>query len=157
MTGVTGSDASKRLRALSVVAWLRLARVYQRVDRRSARRLRRWGLSVAQFDALAQIGVAEGLTQQELADALLVTKGNVCQLIARMEQLDLLIREQDGRANRLRLSEKGWRLFADVVPAQEALIARQFAALSPEEQRHLVRVLGKLDRALRSEPHGTEP
>jgi DNA-binding MarR family transcriptional regulator len=139
-----------------VVAWLRLARVYQRVDRRSARHLRRWGLSVAQFDALVQIGVAEGLTQQELADALLVTKGNVCQLIARMEQLDLLIREQDGRANRLRLSPKGRKLFADVVPAQEALIGRQIDALSPEEQRLLVRLLGKLDRAICSDQHGAE-
>ena len=40
----------------AVLAWMRLARVYQKVDRASAAHLRRWGLSVAQFDVLARVG-----------------------------------------------------------------------------------------------------
>ncbi len=144
------STKRRRPRNRAVVAWLRLARVYQQLDRASARHLRRWGLSVAQFDALVQIGIAEGLTQQELADSLLVTKGNVCQLLGRMEQLGMLTREQDGRANRLYLSTRGRQLFDDVVPAQETLITRQLDLLSSEEQRQLIRLLGKLDRAMAS-------
>jgi DNA-binding MarR family transcriptional regulator len=75
---------------LRVVAWLRLARVYRQIDRASAELLRRWDLSVAQFDVLAQIGVRAGLTQQELADHLLVTKGNISQFLARMERRGLV-------------------------------------------------------------------
>ncbi len=144
-------NAARRLRNRSVVAWLRLARVYQQVDHASARHMRRWGLSVAQFDALVKIGLSEGMTQQQLADSLLVTKGNVCQLLGRMEQLDLLVREQDGRANRLRLSPKGRQLLDEILPAQEALVSHQFDALDFEEQRELVRLLGKLDRSASSE------
>jgi len=135
-------------RTPAVLAWLRLARVFQKVDQASAEHLRTWNLSVAQFDVLAQVGAAEGRTQQELADALLVTKGNVCQLLNRMEGDELIQRVAEGRTNRLYLTPKGRRLFAAVVPAQEALIARQFAALTTEEQACLHGLLRKMDRSL---------
>ncbi|GAC1471559.1 MAG: hypothetical protein PVSMB7_23430 [Chloroflexota bacterium] len=103
---------------------------------------------MAQFDVLARVGAAEGPTQQELADSLLVTKGNVCQLIDRMERSELLQRRQDGRSNRLYLTSKGRALFEDVVPEHECVIAQLFSPLTPEEQRHLLALLRKLDRGL---------
>ncbi len=136
------------LRRASVLAWLRLARVFQKIDRASAEHLRRWGLSVAQFDALAQVGAAPGLTQQELAHHLLVTKGNICQLLDRLEQGGLIERRQEGRTKRLFLTEAGQRLFAEVVPAQERLIASLFSSLAPEEERALLGTLRRLDHAL---------
>ena len=51
-------------RSSAVPAWLRLVRVFQKVDRASVDLLRQWDLSVAQFDVLVQVGVAEGMTQQ---------------------------------------------------------------------------------------------
>jgi DNA-binding MarR family transcriptional regulator len=110
--------------------------------------MRCFGLSIAQFDVLAQLGAHEGMTQQELADALLVTKGNVCQLLDRMEQAGLIKRRQDGRANRLFLTEKGRTMFGQVVPAQEKLIVELFSALTSGEQVRLLELLRKLDRAL---------
>jgi DNA-binding MarR family transcriptional regulator len=127
---------------------MRLARVYQKVDRASVLHLRRFGLSVAQFDVLARVGAAPGMTQQELADALLVTKGNVCQLLDRMEADGLLERRPEGRAKRLHLTERGERLRADAVPAQERLVAAQLEALSPDEQRQLLALVRKLERSL---------
>src|SRR2546421_667794 len=112
--------------------WLRLARVFQRAERRLVAQLRASNLSLAQFDVLAQISAHEGLTQQELADHLLVTKGNVCQLLDRMEQAELLVRRQDGRANRVFLTANGRRLVDDALPAHEALIASLLAPLSPD-------------------------
>ncbi len=132
----------------AVFTWLRLARVFQKVDRASAEQFRAWGLSVAQFDVLAQLGSNEGITQQELADRLLVTKGNVCQLLDRMEQSELLMRRQEGRANRLFLTPSGRALFEQVVPRHEVFIAEQFASLSPEEQDTLLSLLRRLDHAL---------
>ena len=127
---------------------MRLARVFQKLDRLSAEHLRSTGLSVAQFDILAQLGGGEGMTQQELADRLLVTKGNVCQLLDRMEQRGLLERRQDGRANRLFLTDMGRALREEVVPAHEATIATYFESLSSAEQRQLVALLRRLDHAL---------
>lgn len=132
----------------SVLAWLRLARVFQKIDRVSEVHMRSLGLTVAQFDILAQVGAAHGITQQELADRLLVTKGNISQLIDRMEKLGLLRRSQEKRSNILSLTEKGQELYDRVVPAQEDLVSKQFSALSASEVDNLLHLLRKLDHAL---------
>ncbi|MFI5272222.1 MAG: MarR family winged helix-turn-helix transcriptional regulator [Ktedonobacterales bacterium] len=134
----------------AVPAWVRLARVFHKLDHALVAQLRAHGLSLAQFDVLIQTGRHEGLTQQELADRLLVTKGNVCQLLDRMEDAGLLERRQEGRANRLALTDAGRRLYAEIVPEHEAEIARLLAPLARDEQRQLAALLRKLDSALES-------
>jgi len=131
---------------------MRLARVYRRLDGASARLFRRYGLGVGQFDVLARVGAGEGITQQALADSLLVTKGNVAQLLDRMERGGLIVRRAEGRTKRIHLTKEGRRLFGEVVPAQEDHIHEKISqALSPEEQRLLLDLLRKLDRALERE------
>ena len=137
------------LKKPAVLAWLRLARVFQKVDRASAEHLRAWELSVGQFDVLAQVGADEGITQQELADRLLVTKGNICQLLEKLERRGLIQRSQAGRANHLFLTEGGRQLYNDAVPSQERMIAAQFGVLAPEEQRQLLALLLILDHTMR--------
>ena len=132
----------------ALLGWMRLMRVYHKVERRSAERLKGWGLSVAQFDVLAHVGAAEGITQQELADSLVVSKGNVCQLLDKMEGRGWISRVQEGRANRLFLTYEGRRLFEDVVPVHEAGIAERFSVLSEADQAQLHELLRKFDRAL---------
>jgi DNA-binding MarR family transcriptional regulator len=132
----------------AVLAWLRLARVFQKVDQAGAEHLRQFDLNVAQFDVLARVGAAEGLMQQEVADSLVVTKSNVCQLLDRMERAGLVERRPQGRANRLYLTPAGRQLYDRVVPAHERLIAEQFSALSPSEQVQLLGLLRTVDRAL---------
>ena len=131
-----------------MLGWLRLMRVYQKVDRISSEHLKHWGLSVAQFDVLAHVGASEGMTQQELADSLLVTKGNVCQLVDKLEDRGLISRHQEGRANRLFLTDEGRRLFEEVVPVHEAMIGERFSVLSEGDQARLYELLRKFDRAL---------
>jgi DNA-binding MarR family transcriptional regulator len=46
------------------------------------------------------------------------------------------------------LTGEGRRLFEEVVPDHEALVAERFSALSHEEQEQLNELLRKLDRAL---------
>lgn len=132
-----------------VVLWLRLARVYNHNVRVATEHLRQWNLSIAQFDVLAQVGSAEGLTQTELADRLLVTQGNITQLIDKMEKSGLLERRREGRIKRLSLTETGRALYEQVLPAQEALHQRQFSALSAVEQRQLLSLLRKVDHTQR--------
>lgn len=136
------------LRTPAVLAWLRLARVFQKIDTRSERFFRTFGLNTGQFDVLAKVGAASGMTQQELADALLVTKGNISQLLAKMEQDGLIVRRQEGRRNCLSLTPRGKVLYSQVVPQQEGLVAEVFAPLSAEEQHELLRLLRKLDHSI---------
>ena len=133
---------------LPVLAWVRLARVFQKIDQAGAEHLRKFDLNVAQFDVLARVGAAEGLMQQDVADSLVVTKSNVCQLLDRMERAGLVERRPDGRANRLYLTPAGRQLYDRVVPAHERLIAEQLSALSPGEQVQLLGLLRTVDRAL---------
>jgi len=133
----------------SVLAWLRLYRFVQKIERMQTVQLRSWGLNIALFDVLAHVGAHRGVTQQELADSLLVTKGNISQLLDRMEKLDLLQRCPDKRNNTLILTDKGQELYAQVVPAIETLIEEQFTVLSASEVADLHRLTRKLDQALR--------
>ena len=146
--GSSGKLTSGGLRRPSVVAWLRLLRVASKVERDLGEHSRLFGLNTAQFDVLAHVGAAEGLTQRELADSLLVTKGNVTQLLGRLEERGWILRRKDGRTNRLFLTDEGRRLFAEIVPAHEALIDERLSVLSREEQQSLHELLRKLDRTL---------
>ena len=141
-------EQGRQVRTTGLLAWFRLARVFQKVDRVATESLRWRQLSPAQVDVLAKVGSSEGISQQELADALLVTKGNVCQLLHKMEGSGLLERRPDGRLNRLFLTDRGRRVYEEVVPKHDAMLAEQFNTLSESDQRALLRLLRQLDHSL---------
>jgi DNA-binding MarR family transcriptional regulator len=145
-----GKTEEARIDQTSVVAWMRLARVYTKIDRRSAEAFRKVGLTTAQFDVLAQVGASEGCSQQELADRLLVTKGNVSQLLDKMERHGWIERRPDerGRGNLLFLTPEGERIRSTVVPEQERRITGLIGGLSAAERDQLSQLLRKLDRSL---------
>lgn len=135
----------------AVVAWLRLVRIEQKIGRRAMAHLAPYDLTLPQFDVLAHLQGAPGITQQMLADRLLVTKGNVCGLIDRLVARGLVERRSDPddrRANLLFLTGAGAALADDVIPAHEALIAEQIERLGADDRRVLGRLLRELDRAL---------
>ncbi|MDQ6671009.1 MAG: MarR family transcriptional regulator [Chloroflexota bacterium] len=142
------SVQTRIVRTASLLAWLRLVRVFQKVNRASTDSLRCRQLTPAQVEVLANVGSSEGISQQELADALLVTKGNVCQLLDKMETSGLLERRPDKRVNRLFLTDQGHQVYAEVIPRHNALLAEQFRSLSDADQRHLLRLLRRLDHSL---------
>lgn len=144
-----GRGNSRAERRLGVALWGRLARFYERQLRLAGAHLRAWDLSTAQFDVLAQIGRHEGMTQLELAERLLVTQGNITQLLDKLERRGLLRRCPEGRLKRLVLTEAGRRIHDDIVPAQEHFQARQFTPLSLAERRQLLALLRKLQHAQR--------
>ena len=134
---------------LGILIWLRLARTYNRLLRAANDHLAPWNLSIAQFDVIAQVGAAENLSQQELAERLFVTQGNITQLLDKLEQRGLLARCREGRTNRLVLTEEGRLLYDEVVPAHEAAQAGRFCGLTHEEQHQLLMLLRKLGRDTR--------
>src|ERR1700716_2854142 len=142
------ASQGRNVRTPGLLAWLRLVRVFQKVNRASSDSLRCRQLSPAQLDVLAKVGSAEGISQQELANALLVTKGNVCQLLDKMEGSGLLERRPDGRVNRLFLTDQGRHIHDEVVPRHDELLADQFNTLSDTDQRELIRLLRQIDRSM---------
>ena len=142
-------DAGRGARRTSraVAAWLRLLRLVGRQNAAHARRLRRQGMTLAQFDVIAQVGPAAGITQHELAERLVVTAGNVTQLLQKMERQGWVTRVQSGRCNRLELTARGRGLRRKLVPGQEAAIVEIFAPLDDAELETLSRLLRKIQHS----------
>ncbi|MFC4778188.1 MarR family winged helix-turn-helix transcriptional regulator [Paenibacillus sp. GCM10023252] len=141
---IEGPILSRKEERLGLMLWFRLSRLYNQSVRESNQHLRAWNLSAAQFDILVQVGTHERLSQQELADKLLVTKGNITQLLSKMEDMGIMIREQQWKTKYLALTEQGKELYQEVVPRQEQFQASQFSALSSEEKKQLLELLRKL-------------
>lgn len=128
----------------AVALWLRIMRFANRKNSLLGERLRARDLSLAQFDVVAQIGQSEGLMQRDLAGRLLVTEGNVTQLLDKLEKRGMVTRNADGRCNRIGLTAAGRRVYREIVPEQNRLIAEQFSALDKNEQEELRRLMRKL-------------
>lgn len=144
----SGPKGSGRPRQVSTMAWIRLMRVYHKLQRQTAQTSQRHELSLGRFDVLNHAGVRAGQTQQELAEALFVTKGNICQLLDGLEADRLLERRREGRRNHIHLTPAGRDLRGRILAEHEAELAAGFEALSESEQQTLLRLLAKLDRSL---------
>jgi DNA-binding MarR family transcriptional regulator len=117
---------------LEVRAWVETVRAYHRVTRRLEQGLDAHGLTLAQFEVLAHLHFGGRMRQSELAQRLLVSKGNVCGLIDRLGIAGLVERradEADRRANRLVLTAVGQALFLKVFPTHIDLIKQLMGGL----------------------------
>src|SRR5271167_2693576 len=76
----------------SVRVWFRLIRLEARMQAAVGERLREIGVSIPQCDVLTTLTEKEGVSQQELAKRLYVTKGNISGLIDRLEEASLVER-----------------------------------------------------------------
>jgi MarR family transcriptional regulator, organic hydroperoxide resistance regulator len=126
------------------MAWVDLQRFLARSERLLGAALRRHGLNRGQLAVLLTVGADEGLTQQELADRLALTKANVSQLLDRMEATGLVQRVPEARAYALHLTEESRELLGAVVPEQERLIIDEFSDLSRDEQQQFRLLVGRL-------------
>lgn len=135
---------SKQEKRLGILLWFRLSRFYNQSIRETNSHLKKWDITAAQFDVLAQVGAAGRISQQDLADKLVVTKGNIAQIIQKVEELGWITREQDWKTKYVSLTAEGKALFDDVVPMQEQFQAAQFNNLNPSEQKQLLDLLKKL-------------
>src|SRR4029079_19232721 len=103
--------------------WFRFVRLNRRVGPAIAAELKAVGLSIPQFDLISTLTEREGLSQQELAERLYVTKGNVSGLLHRMVEAGLVERRSipgDRRSNALHLTPKGGDLAEKGIAVQKA-------------------------------------
>lgn len=135
---------SKQEKRIGILLWFRLSRFYNQSIRETNQHLKKWDMTAAQFDVLAQVGAAGRISQQDLADRLVVTKGNIAQIIQKVEELGWITREQDWKTKYVSLTAQGQALYSDVVPMQEQFQAAQFNKLNLTEQKQLLDLLKKL-------------
>ena len=77
-----------------------------------------------------------------------VTKGNVAQQIARLEEQGLVQRYKDGRTNYIYLTESGSELIASIMPLQDQRVKEILSLLSKEELAQFQSILRVFDRHL---------
>ncbi|MEH7451003.1 MarR family winged helix-turn-helix transcriptional regulator [Gottfriedia acidiceleris] len=138
--------STNKSKNLAVLLWFRLARFYLKNVRESNNQLKKWGLTTAQFDVIVHVGRNKRLTQQELADKLVVTKGNVTHLLKKMEELQWIKREVEWKNKYLSLTEIGQKMYEEIVPSQDEFQQAQFSKLTEEEQLQLLTLLRKLNK-----------
>lgn len=135
-------------RSLSVRTWLRLVRVAQKVGRAAEGPLADLDLTAGQFTLLAAVGAAEGALQDDLAGRLATTKGNVSQLLAKLEAKGYVHRVPSGRTKAVHLTPEGWALLDREIPAHDAFIEDRLSGLTADDLGHLHRLLVMLDQSL---------
>jgi MarR family transcriptional regulator, organic hydroperoxide resistance regulator len=124
--------------------WFRFVRLNRRVTSAVSGELKSIGLSIPQFDLLSTLTEREGLSQQELAARLYVTKGNVSGLLDRMVEAGLVERRatpSDRRSNALHLTTKGRQLAERGLALQQAYVGRTLGSLAPDDLADLERVV----------------
>lgn len=135
--------------------WLRLLTCSSLIESEVRARLRgTFATSLPRFDLLAQLDRApDGLAMGELSLRLMVSNGNVTGLTEALVREGLVSRlpdPDDRRSLRIRLTEAGKRSFDAMTPIHEQWIDQMMAGLDRAEMAHLLELLGKLKRSVKS-------
>lgn len=149
-------------RNVELQTWLRLLACSNLVTAQLRRMLRRdFDISLPTFDILAQIARPPlGPTMGELSKRLMVSKGSVTDLIERLTDQGLVVRNgdsSDARVQRVYLTGKGKRLLDRVLPSHNAHIRRLMGGLGPAAITQLATHLGELRNLLREADGSRRP
>jgi MarR family transcriptional regulator, organic hydroperoxide resistance regulator len=128
----------------AVRVWFRLIRLETRMRVAVADRLRHIGLSVPQCDVLTTLTEKEGVSQQDLAERLYVTKGNISGLIDRLVAADLVERRPmaaDKRQHAIYLTATGRAAAEKAIACQRSFVADTIGKLPAHKLSSLEQLL----------------
>jgi DNA-binding MarR family transcriptional regulator len=120
----------------AIRVWFRLLRLQTRINLSMTARVREIGLSVPQCDVLTTLTEREGISQQDLAARLYVTKGNISGLIDRLEAAHLVERrsiEEDRRSHAIYLTQQGRALAEQGIEVQRRFVIETLGRMSPDD------------------------
>ncbi|MDG6107553.1 MarR family transcriptional regulator [Dactylosporangium aurantiacum] len=109
-------------------------------------------LTITQLSALTSLELNGALTPRELADAERVQPPTLTKIVAKLEERGLVQRTPhptDGRQVILAATESGRAVIVEHRRARDEWLARQLAALTPEERETLgkaAEILGRIGR-----------
>ena len=130
--------------------WLQMIRTYDFLQSQVATSVGKHGLTVPQFEVLSTLAVADCTNQQELADRLQVTKGNLVGLIDRLTErgfVERMVVPGDRRVNRVRITASGKELFEKALPEQLGIVDAMMSRLDKSDLQVLRSLLEKLVHA----------
>jgi len=124
--------------------WFRLMRLETGMRMAVAEGLRDIGLSVPQCDVLTTLTEKQGVSQQDLATRLYVTKGNISGLIDRLVAAGLVERRAiaaDKRQHAIFLTDAGRAAAEQAIACQRRFVARTIGRLPADQLSALERLL----------------
>lgn len=133
----------------STSLWIRFLRFNLISNKKLQDALEKLDLTPPQFYVLATIGYAGGLPFGEIGEKMMVTVSNLTGIVDRLEEKGLVARERDAhdrRVIRVRLTEKGSKLYKNTIPLFEKSISQFFSPLDKSQQKELSSLLRKLIR-----------
>ena len=136
----------------SVRLWLRLLSCTMAIEKDVQRRFSARGATLARFDVLAALDRnPQGMSMGALSRALLVSNGNVTQLVQKLAK-DGLVRiapsPADRRASIVRMTGKGRAEFGGLAAAHHDWIDALVAGMDAEARENLYQALGELKRSI---------
>jgi DNA-binding MarR family transcriptional regulator len=131
--------------------WIAVARACHVMGQTLARELQPLDIKPPHLDILINLYRTPGISQQDLADKLLVGRSNLSMLLPQMEKRGLLIRRgdpRDRRVLRLDLTADGTQLTEQAIAIQSALIERTMKTATAEECNLVGGVMTRMIREL---------
>lgn len=140
--------------SLELRVWLRLLGCTNIILRNLRSNLKeRFSVTLPRFDLLAQVARPRlGPSLSELSRRLLVTKGNITDIVSRLEAEKLIERRRDaadGRIQYVFLTDSGRDLLNEMLPAHDLWLKEIMRGLSREEMSTLYQALGILTSSLK--------
>lgn len=143
--GALGDGSSVRL-------WLRLLSCTMAIEKDVQRRFAARGTTLARFDLLAALDRhPEGMTMGALSRALLVSNGNVTQLVQKLTkdgQVAIAPSPADRRASIVRLTPQGQAEFVGLAAAHHDWVDGLLGGMDAASRKTLYRALGALKRSI---------
>lgn len=103
-----------------------------------------------QFAVLCAVQAKEGLTQTELVKATGIDRSTLAELVSRMAAKGLLLREKapgDARANAVRFTDEGRKLYETVIAGAKAADDAILSALPKNKRASFAEALARIARA----------
>lgn len=128
-------------------AYIKLIRASLSLEARVNAHLQDYDLSISQFGVLEALYHRGPMYQNQLAEKILKSSGNLTLVLDNLVRRNLVQRER-GKADRrfitVHLTQEGKRLIEEIFPRHVRTVVEEFDVLSPDEQLELSRLCRKV-------------
>lgn len=148
MTKNASKNYSPPRQKLQASSWFAVVRAYQECNRRYARLLQAFDLTISQFDLLNAVHRLEDQAMPKLiAEKLLVTRGNITGVLRRLQDRKLIAtreQEHDGRSFVCYLTPAGTELLQQAHRATVMFVNEQLAPFSDAELQQTEKQMNRM-------------
>ena len=135
------------MRALNT--YTKLMRAAESITARTHRHLSSKGLTISQFGVLEALYHLGPLSQKQIGQKILRSRGNITMIIDNLEKRGLVMRKRDKEDRRvfiIHLTDEGNKLISKIFPPHATKISDEMSILSAAEQEMLGGLCKKLGR-----------